>query len=118
MAPDMDFSPCALRAGWSVRKRTYAARQEAHSSPVKHWTLQAPGAERDHGSASDLSAEASVQREIVKLGEWLAAQGLDLQTDHAHADEGSRDRLYLRYGYFMGLQNALALLTDRGQTLH
>jgi hypothetical protein len=73
---------------------------------------------RDDETLSDLSAEATVQREIAKLGEWLAAQGLDLQNDHARADEGSRDRLYLRYGYFMGLKNALALLTNRGQTLH
>jgi hypothetical protein len=73
---------------------------------------------RDDETPSDLSAEATVLREIAKLGEWLAAQGLDLQNDHTHADEGSRDRLYLRYGYFMGLKNALALLTNRGQTLH
>ena len=73
---------------------------------------------RDEGSPSDLSAEAIVHREIRKLGEWLAAQGIDLQNEHAHADEGSRDRLYLRYGYFMGLKNALALLTSRGETLH
>ena len=80
--------------------------------------LQLPGPGRDDGSPGDLSAEGVLQREIVKLGEWLAAQGLDLQNDHAHADEGSRDRLYLRYGYFMGLKHALALLTNRGQTLH
>jgi hypothetical protein len=73
---------------------------------------------RDEGSPSDLSAEAIVHREIGKLGEWLAAQGIDLQNEHAHADEGSRDRLYLRYGYFMGLKHAMALLTNRGETLH
>ena len=80
--------------------------------------LQFPGPERDEGGPNDLSAEAVVHREIAKLGEWLAAQGIDLQNDHAHADEGSRDRLYLRYGYFMGLKHALALLTNRGETLH
>jgi hypothetical protein len=80
--------------------------------------LPLSGAGRDEGSPGDLSAEAALQREILKLGEWLAAQGLDLQNDHAHADEGSRDRLYLRYGYFIGLKHALALLTNRGQTLH
>ena len=73
---------------------------------------------RDEGSPSDLSAETMVHREIKKLGEWLAAQGIDLQNEHAHADEGSRDRLYLRYGYFMGLKHARALLTNRGETLH
>jgi hypothetical protein len=81
-------------------------------------TLQPPGARCDEGDPNDLSAEAMVHREIRKLGEWLAAQGIDLQNEHAHADEGSRDRLYLRYGYFMGLKNALALLTSRGATLH
>jgi hypothetical protein len=80
--------------------------------------LQVPGSGHDDGIPNHLSAEAAVQREILQLGEWLAAQGLDLQNDHAHADEGSRDRLYLRYGYFIGLKNALALLTNRGQTLH
>jgi len=33
-------------------------------------------------------------------------------------DEGSRDRLYWRYGYFVGLKHALALLTNRGATVH
>ena len=80
--------------------------------------LQLPGARCDEGGPNDLSAEAMVQRELAKLGEWLAAQGIDLQNEHAHADEGSRDRLYLRYGYFMGLKHALALLTNRGETLH
>jgi hypothetical protein len=77
-----------------------------------------PDAGRDEGGLNDVSAEAAVHREIAMLGEWLAAQGIDLQNEHAHADEGSRDRLYLRYGYFMGLKHALALLTSRGETLH
>jgi len=88
-------------------------------APMKPLTrLQAPGAWGDEGSQNDSSVEAAIQRKIAKLGAWLAAQGLDLQNDHAHADEGSRDRLYLRYGYFIGLKHALALLTNRGQTLH
>ena len=77
-----------------------------------------PAAGRDESGPNDVSAEAVVHREIAMLGEWLAAQGIDLQNEHAHADEGSRDRLYLRYGYFMGLKHALALLTSRGETLH
>lgn len=81
--------------------------------------LQVPASGRDDETPSDLSAEAAVQREILKLGEWLAAQGLDVKTDHEHADAGSRDRLYLRYGYFIGLKHTLALLTtNRPQTLH
>jgi hypothetical protein len=80
--------------------------------------LQSPAAERGEGGLDDLSAEAAVHREIAMLGEWLAAQGIDLQSEHPPADEGSRDRLYWRYGYFMGLKNALALLTSRGETLH
>lgn len=54
----------------------------------------------------EMSAEAALQREIAALAEWLAAQGLDLRADEAHADEGSRDRLYWRYGYFAGLKQA------------
>jgi hypothetical protein len=64
------------------------------------------------------SAEALLESEIAELREWLAAQGLDLQSDRAHEDEGSRDRLYWRYGYFIGLKHAQAMLTSRGATLH
>ena len=80
--------------------------------------LLPPGAEADERGSKDVTAQDSVYREIEKLGEWLAAQGLDLQNDHANAHEGSRDRLYLHYGYFIGLKRALALLTSRGETLH
>jgi len=31
---------------------------------------------------------------------------------------GSRDQLYCRYGYFMGLKQALAMLTSRDATVH
>ena len=65
-----------------------------------------------------LSAEAVLKREIARLGQWLTAQGLDPQNDDAHADEGSRDRLFLRYGVFIGLKQALALLTNAGRTVH
>lgn len=81
-------------------------------------TPQVPAAGSDHGGLNDLSAEAAVRREILALEKWLAAQGLDVHSDHAHADQGSRDRLYLSYGYFIGLKQALALLTSRGETLH
>jgi hypothetical protein len=66
----------------------------------------------------EVSAETALQGEIAALGEWLAAQGLDLRGDKAHADEGSRDRLYWRYGYFAGLRQALTMLANRGATLH
>ena len=48
-------------------------------------TLQAP-------------AEATLEGEIAALGAWLTAQGLDMRRENAHEDEGSRDRLYWRYG--------------------
>jgi hypothetical protein len=66
----------------------------------------------------EVSAEAALQGEIAALGQWLAAQGLDLRADKAHADEGSRDRLYWRYGYFAGLKQALTMLANRAATLH
>jgi hypothetical protein len=78
--------------------------------------LQIPGSELHDGA--DMSAEAALQRKIAELGEWLAAQGLDLRGDHAHIDAGSRDRLYWRYGYFIGLKQALAMLTTRGASIH
>ena len=81
--------------------------------------LQAQEAGESDGSCLiAISAEAALYREILELYDWVAAQGLDLRDDHAHADEGSRDRLYWRYGYLMGLQHALAMLTNRGATLH
>ena len=64
-----------------------------------------------------VSSEAALRREAAKLGEWLSSQGLDL-TDDAHKDEGSRDRLYWRYGYFVALRHALELLTEAGATVH
>jgi hypothetical protein len=82
-------------------------------------TLRAPGAdEADDGRLTDLSAEALLQREIAELAEWLAAQGLEPRDDDDHAHEGSRDRLYWRFGYFVGLKQALAMLTNRGATVH
>jgi hypothetical protein len=66
----------------------------------------------------EVSAESALRAEIAKLGKWLTDQGLDLRNDHDHAHQGSRDRLYWRYGYFMGLKQALAMLTSNGETLH
>ena len=36
--------------------------------------------------------------------EELVTQGLDLRGDSGHKDEGSRDRLYWRFGYYVGLK--------------
>jgi hypothetical protein len=76
-----------------------------------------PAAPPESASA-DLSAEAELHREIARLREWLTAQGLDPHREPAQADQGSRDRLYCRFGYFLGLTRALAMLTSRGATLH
>ena len=65
---------------------------------------------------ADLSAEALVQRRIAELDNWLSAQGVDVRDGQAHP--GSRDRVYWHYGYFIGLQEALKLLTTQGATLH
>ena len=66
----------------------------------------------------ELSAEAALQAEMAELGQWLASQGLDLGSDKAYTHEGSRDRLYWRYGYFAGLKQALMLLADRAAALN
>jgi hypothetical protein len=66
----------------------------------------------------EISAEAAISKEISALGAWLAAQGIDLSDSHANAQKGSRDRLYWRYGYFMGLKQALAMLSSHGAVLH
>ena len=60
-------------------------------------------------------AEAALEGEIAALRAWLTAQGLDLRLENAHQDEGSRDRLYWRYGYFEGLKRALAMLAGGAQ---
>jgi len=65
-----------------------------------------------------MSAEAALSDEITKLGQWLAAQGIDPEDPRDRAHEGSRDRLYWRYGYFMGLKQALAMLSSRGEIVH
>jgi hypothetical protein len=61
-------------------------------------------------------AEAALEGEIAALGAWLTAQGIDVRQENAHQDEGSRDRLYWRYGYFEGLRRAVTLLAGGAQT--
>ena len=65
-----------------------------------------------------ISAEDVLHEEIAQLGNWLTAQGIDLRDPQDHSHEGSRDRLYWRYGYFMGLKQALSLLSSSGEILH
>jgi hypothetical protein len=66
-------------------------------------------------STQQAPSEAALESEIAALGAWLTARGLDVARENAHEDEGSRDRLYWRYGYFVGLKRALAMLAGRGQ---
>ena len=66
----------------------------------------------------EMSAEAEIHNEIAELGRWLASQGIDVGDPRDRAHEGSRDRLYWRYGYFMGLKQALAMLSSRDATVH
>src|SRR5438309_7947266 len=100
VTPDMRIAGWPVGDAASVRERTYAARRRAHHVGAMLMktksTLQAP-------------AEATLEGEIAALGAWLTAQGLDLRRENAHEDEGSRDRLYWRYGYFVGLKRALAM---------
>jgi len=65
-----------------------------------------------------LGAEALLKSEVAALGEWLEAHGIDVLSDTAHVDEGSRDRLYWRYGYFAGVKRAMELLTHGAETVH
>ena len=96
----------SLGAASSVRERTYGARRGAHHVAA---TL------RKSRSTPQAAAEAALEGEIAALGAWLTAQGLDLRRENAHQDEGSRDRLYWRYGYFEGLKRALAMLAGNAQ---
>ena len=103
--------PCAVQRA----SRGAAQLTEVH---VKRQTMPQGSApdESDDGGLTDISAEVAVHREIGELGAWLAAQGFDTRRDHVHAPEGSRDQFYWRYGYFMGLNQALAMLTSHGTT--
>ena len=103
-----------------VWKRTYSGPLPRAPYSMKTKSLQPaiPAAPGSPLVSSSRDAAALLEREIADLREWLAAQGLDLESDTAHADEGSRDRLYWRYGYFVGLKHAQAILTSRGATLH
>jgi hypothetical protein len=102
-----------------VRKRTYAEPATLQTRRMKRETTPlAAGARPSEGrSLTDATAEAVLYREIAELGKWLAAQGLDVREDHPN-HEGSRDRLNWRYGYFVGMKQALALLTSGGATVH
>lgn len=77
--------------------------------------LQVPDA--GEGCLTDLSAEAKLRREIAKLTEWLENQGIDLRAERDRP-HGGRDQLYWRFGYLMGMKQALALLTGCAATLH
>jgi hypothetical protein len=66
----------------------------------------------------EITAETAIDEEIAELGRWLTAQGINLGDPRDRAHEGSRDRLYWRYGYFMGLKQALSMLSSRDATLH
>jgi hypothetical protein len=66
----------------------------------------------------EMSAEALLQKEIAQLRSWLTDQGIDLGDPRDQAGEGSRDRLYWRYGYFMGLKQALSMLSSSGEVVH
>ena len=81
-------------------------------------TLKILGSERQDDPP--MSAADALHRRIVVLGAWLASQGLDpdLESDQAHIDEGSRDRLYFHFGYYAGLKKALAMLTASDGTIH
>lgn len=81
-------------------------------------TLQLDVADPGEGRLAALSAETTLRLEIARLGSWLAEQGLDPRDETVHADAGSRDRLYWRFGYFTGLKQALVALTGGDATRH
>lgn len=80
--------------------------------------MEMPAAPGCPGTPADVPAEVALQAEVMALAEWLTAQGLDPRRDRARDDEGSREQLSWRYGYYAGLKRALALLTGRRATLH
>ena len=67
---------------------------------------------------AQLSAESTLRSEMLGLAAWLAEQGLDPRNESLDADAGSRDRLYWRFGYFIGLKQALAALTGSDAVRH
>jgi hypothetical protein len=101
-----------------VRRRTYGKPPGGHPSSMNPKAKIGKARQAGEGPPIRMSAEGELRRELAQLAEWLVAQGLDLKSDAPHADEGSRDRLYWRYGYFAGLKQALAMLTPGGATAH
>lgn len=81
-------------------------------------TLQLEVADASELRLAELSAESTIRSEMARLGAWLAEQGLDPHDQSVHADAGTRDRLYWRFGYFNGLRQALAALTGGDATRH
>lgn len=81
-------------------------------------TLQFEVADAGEHRLAQLSAESTVRSEMVRLAAWLADQGLDPHDESVDADAGSRDRLYWRFGYFVGLKRALAALTGSDAAHH
>ncbi len=97
--------------------QTRALASAQNDLAVKRQTTMLQVPDPGEGCLTDVSAEGALRREIAKLAEWLEAEGLDLRGEHGHA-HGSRDQLSWRYGYFMGLKQALALLTRCDATVH
>lgn len=81
-------------------------------------TLQLEVAAAAEQRLAQLSAESTIRSEMARLAAWLADQGIDPRDESVHADAGSRDRLYWRFGYFNGLKQALAALTGGDATRH
>jgi hypothetical protein len=64
--------------------------------------------ETDNGfleSVDSRPADAAILRRIDELSEWLTEHAPYCQTEHAHLNEGSRERAYWHYGYLMALRD-------------
>ena len=62
-----------------------------------------------------INAKNALTLRIGQLGKWLDEHGNGCREQQGHLEEGSPLRAYWHYGYWVGLVDALALLTAEGE---
>ncbi len=62
--------------------------------------------------------ENAILERAEQLKNWLKKNSPDCEDQQLHLDEGSQERTYWHYGYLIALQDVLALLSNKKQSLH
>ena len=67
---------------------------------------------------ADDDADRVIERRIRGLADWLAANAPECQTEQAHLDADTRERVYWHYGYLTALRDVQALLKRQRRRIH